>query len=149
MALILNINRGTSARSNLVREGSIQSVGVGVCTCARDSPSGKGVLTSVNDRLEKLLNKQDHLQTSMSVLLEHKPYEDELLENIQLTKKYISERTAQSEKDISLKEETLQAQIVTLQAVPTNMWYARARARVCEYVRTYAGMSADRMWCCC
>ena len=78
-------------------------------------PSGKGVLTSVNDRLEKLLNKQDHLQTSMSVLLEHKPYEDELLENIQLTKKYISERTAQSEKDISLKEETLQAQIVTLQ----------------------------------
>ena len=51
----------------------------------------------------------------MSVLLEHKPYEDELLENIQLTKKYISERTAQSEKDISLKEETLQAQIVTLQ----------------------------------
>ena len=78
-------------------------------------PSGEGVLTSVNDRLEKLLNKQDHLQTSMSVLLEHKPYEDELLENIQLTKKYISERTAQSEKDISLKEETLQAQIVTLQ----------------------------------
>ena len=69
----------------------------------------------MNDRLEKLLNKQDHLQTSMSVLLEHKPYEDELLENIQLTKKYISERTAQSEKDISLKEETLQAQIVTLQ----------------------------------
>ena len=37
------------------------------------SPPGKGVLTSVNDRLEKLLNKQNHLQTSMMVLLEHKP----------------------------------------------------------------------------
>ena len=75
---------------------------------------GKGVLTSVNDRLEKLLNKQDHLQTGLSVLLEHRPYEDDLIENTQLTKTYISDRIAQSEKDISLKEETLQVQIGAL-----------------------------------
>ena len=91
------------------------------------SPPGKGVpkpssdmkfwptLSSMDDRLEKILGKHEHLQTGMMVLLENKPYEEELIDNIERTKTYFSERAAQSEKDISPKEETLQAQIDTLQ----------------------------------
>jgi hypothetical protein len=72
-------------------------------SASADVQKGKGVPTSVNDRLEKLLNKQLHLQTGLNVLLEHKPYEDELTGDIQLTKIYISDRIAQSEKGYPLQ----------------------------------------------
>jgi hypothetical protein len=70
-----------------------------------DKQERKGVLTSVNSRLEKLLNKQSqsHLQTGIAVFLEHKPYDDEMIENVLLTKAETSTRQTQSEKDKPLQ----------------------------------------------
>jgi hypothetical protein len=87
-----------------------------------DTEERNGVLTSVTDNakcLGKVLNKQLHLQTALNVLLEHKPYEDELLDNIKLTKIYVADKIAQSENDVPLQAQinALKAEITARDAV--------------------------------
>ena len=94
---------------------------------------GKGVLTSVNDILEKLLHKHLHLQTQMGVLLEHKPYEDDLLDNLQLTKTLLTDSIAKSELDTPLQ--------VQIDALKTEN--SAKDAAIISYAETIATLTAS------
>ena len=99
----------------------------------RSLANGKGVLTSVNDILEKLLHKHLHLQTQMGVLLEHKPYEDDLLDNLQLTKTLLTDSIAKSELDTPLQ--------VQIDALKTEN--SAKDAAIISYAETIATLTAS------
>jgi Rad3-related DNA helicase len=85
------VTKLSSALQNLTDQIEAFKNDTAASAMSLDKPKGKGVLTSANDKLEKLLNKQCHLQTGLKVLLDHKPYEDELIDNIKLAKIYIAD----------------------------------------------------------
>ena len=75
----------------------------------------KGFLTSVSNKLEKLVTAQFHLQTSLNVLLDNKPYEDDLIDNVKLTKTFMTDAIA-----LTGKEAPLQIQIDALNTEVAN-----------------------------